>query len=226
MKWPDKKSPWRLALLVSLALVLFHAPYWLIAPFKWFEVFFHEISHGLMALATGGTIERIDIQYVGSGTCYYRGGYQPMVTFFGYTGATLWGWLIYEAGHAGQRKTSVGIISLLLIFISASAALWVRDRETVLIMLAMGAVLALMLKFGGTVIMKFFVEFIGIFILMASIQSPYFLFQDHNRGRGDGEALYGLTQVPVFFWASLWMLLGVAVLLLIVRSALKSSASE
>ena len=175
MSQSNQKSLLRLLLLAALAVLLFHAPFWLIAPFKWFEVFFHEISHGLAALLTGGSIDKIDIQYDGSGTCYYRGGYRPVITFSGYAGAALWGWVIYEAGHASRHKTSVLLIAILLTILLVSGVLRVRDMQMAYIMMIMSALLASTWRFGSLVVMMFFVVFIGIFLLFASIRSPVFL---------------------------------------------------
>lgn len=215
----NPKSLGRLLLLVALAILLFHAPFWLVAPFKWFEVYFHEISHGLVALLTGGSIERIHIQYGGSGSCHYRGGHEPLIAFSGYAGAALWGWAIYEIGHASRRQTVALLISLALVLLLVSGLLWVRDIQTSIILLLMGTLLALMLRLGDLDMMKLFVEFIGIFVLLAAIQSPLFLLD--GRSLGDGAALQRLTLIPESVWVVLWMLIGLAILLLLVRDALR-----
>lgn len=210
----------RLLLTLLLAIGLFHAPYWLVAPFKWFEVFFHEISHGLMALFTGGGIERIDMQWAGSGTCHYRGGIRLLVAFAGYAGASLWGWAIYSAAASARRGLSHGLLGLLLLTLLLVALLWVRNLETWGILLLMASLLGLMLRLGDRAALKWFVEFIGLFVLLASIQSPLFLLD--GKSIGDGATLQGLTLIPELVWILLWVLIGCGVLLLILRARLRA----
>ena len=56
-------------LTVILALVISAIPI-INLPFTWITVFFHEISHGLMAMVTGGKINKIHLNFFGSGLCY------------------------------------------------------------------------------------------------------------------------------------------------------------
>lgn len=220
-KWILDLSPLpRLLLTLALAFGLFYAPGWLVAPFKWFEVFFHEFSHGLVALLTGGSITRIDLQYGGSGTCHYRGGLRFLVAFAGYAGASLWGWAIYSSAAAARKRTAHVLIGVLLAVLVLVAILWVRDLQSWVILLVMGALLALMLRFGEQSLLKFFVEFIGLFVLLASIQSPLFLLD--GQSRGDGAALQSLTLIPEIVWIALWVMIGLGVLVMIFRDRLKA----
>ncbi|MFQ5534642.1 MAG: M50 family metallopeptidase, partial [Sphingomonadales bacterium] len=66
-------------------------------PFSWTATFFHEISHGLMAIATGGSIVKINLYPNGAGLCTSIGGSPFLIAFAGYFGAVLWGVLIYKS---------------------------------------------------------------------------------------------------------------------------------
>lgn len=72
-------------------------------PFNWLESYFHEISHGIAAMVTGGKILRIQLFANGAGLCTTQGGIALVVSFFGYAGATLWGWTIYKLSSSHQR---------------------------------------------------------------------------------------------------------------------------
>ena len=52
-------------------------------PFKWLDSYFHEISHGIAALVTGGEIIRIQLFTNGAGLCTTRGGSAFFISFFG-----------------------------------------------------------------------------------------------------------------------------------------------
>ena len=112
-------------LLIVLAFVVDYLPF-IKLPFLWSETFFHELSHGLMALATGGSIESIALDYSGSGRCVYRGGVRTLVSFAGYAGSGLWGLLIYiSVGYKANYNPSyiaLLLISIILMVKSITAA--------------------------------------------------------------------------------------------------------
>lgn len=71
-----------------------------IYPVKLFVVMLHEISHGLAALATGGTIEQIVLDPHQGGACYCPGGNAFLTLSAGYLGSLLWGLLLLSAASA------------------------------------------------------------------------------------------------------------------------------
>ncbi len=121
----------RFLLLVSLAVVLPLLPkvqlYWfnfffhyLHLPFSWLDTFLHEISHGLVAVLTGGEIVKIHLRLNGGGECHYAGGWQMLVNFAGYAGASLWGAALYVGASSTVTVSSrLAIGVLLLVLISA-----------------------------------------------------------------------------------------------------------
>lgn len=63
----------------------------IIYPLKLLVVSFHELSHGLMAVLTGGTIDHIEITPREGGACICRGGNQFLILTAGYLGSLFWG---------------------------------------------------------------------------------------------------------------------------------------
>lgn len=62
-----------------------------IQPFKIIVVFFHEISHAMGAILTGGTVESIRIFWDESGYTVTKGGNFLVIASAGYLGCTIWG---------------------------------------------------------------------------------------------------------------------------------------
>ena len=60
-------------------------------PLKIFVVLLHEISHAAVAVATGGTIERIVLDPNQGGACYCPGGSAFLTLSAGYLGSLGWG---------------------------------------------------------------------------------------------------------------------------------------
>ncbi len=75
-------------------------------PFNWLESYFHEISHGLAAILTGGKVLRIQLFANGAGLCTTQGGISFVISFAGYAGATLWGWGKSFLEYTGRNKST------------------------------------------------------------------------------------------------------------------------
>lgn len=88
-----------------------------IYPVKLFVVMLHEISHGLAALATGGTIEQIVVDPQQGGACYCPGGNAFLTLSAGYLGSLLWGLLLLSAVSAPR------IPNRALLFVAGAAVL-------------------------------------------------------------------------------------------------------
>ncbi|MFV2056535.1 MAG: M50 family metallopeptidase [Thiohalomonadales bacterium] len=204
----------KFSIFVLAALILSEIPFinW---PFGWMETFFHELSHGLAALLSGGSIERIVLRFDGSGISYTRGGWQPLVLFSGYAGAVIWGAIIYLGANvsgATSRWLAFGILSLLIVV----GVLYARDWVTITIMLIIAAVLYTSFRYVVGVIFPHFMEFIGIYIMVSAAKAPLNLFD--GRSIGDGAALATSTWVPEFVWALLWFVLAVGMIVFLWRS--------
>ena len=72
----------------------------IVYPVKIFVVLLHEISHAAMAVATGGTIQRIELSSLEGGACYCPGGNAFLTASAGYLGSSAWGGLMFTAARA------------------------------------------------------------------------------------------------------------------------------
>lgn len=132
------KFNWKeIALLIVLVVIIY--VFWssiFVYPLKMLVVFFHEMSHGLAAIVTGGSIERIELSPQQGGTCYTRGGFRPLVIAAGYLGSLAWGGTILVlAARTRHDKLIMGALGVILL---GSAIWWVRP----LISFAFGFVFA------------------------------------------------------------------------------------
>lgn len=200
-------------LYIVAAIVLPMVPY-LHWPLSWLETYFHEISHGLAALISGGSIARLELNFNGSGQCLTRGGYAPLISFAGYAGAVIWGAIIfYSARLSGKSSRWLSILVLSLILFSA--LLWVRDLTSIVIVAVISAVLYLSFRYVIGQWFPRFMEFAGVFMMVSATRAPTYLLD--GKQVGDGANLAKQTHIPEFFWIAIWIIIALLSLFLVWR---------
>ncbi|KAH7560031.1 hypothetical protein BM1_03665 [Bipolaris maydis] len=87
------------AYVVVIAL-LWNLPYvrWVLWPFKMLVIAFHEFSHAITAVCTGGRVESISLDPHEGGVTHMRGGKQIVTLPAGYLGSSLIGALLTFCG--------------------------------------------------------------------------------------------------------------------------------
>ena len=188
-------------------------------PLNWLESYFHEISHGIAALVTGGEIMRIQLFANGAGLCTTRGGLSFLISFFGYAGATFWGWLLFKLANSHQRTAPV-VSGLMIILLLASLAFWARDLLTIIILSSLAVMFVFTIKMRRLYTLQLLLKFFGLSILLNSLFSPTYLFD--GRDLGDGAALAAMTMVPELVWVLLWCILAIVALYSLIKMNKKS----
>lgn len=190
-------------IILFLALLIKQLPF-ISIPFNWLESYFHEISHGIAAILTGGSISRIQLFTNGSGLCTTQGGMSFFISFAGYAGATIWGWGIYKLA-SGHQRMALLFSSLLLLLIIWSIVFWGRDPLTWFILGSLGLIFLLTIQLKKLHYIQRILQFLGILILLNSLSSPSYLLD--GKHIGDGAALASMTFIPEFIWVLIWFLI-------------------
>ena len=112
-----------LAGLIAVVFLLWDYP--LLYPLKLLVVFFHESSHALMALATGGSVESLVIDEMQGGQVISRGGNRFLTLSAGYLGSLLLGLVIYLL--AVRTRLDKALMTALGLCVIIIAGLFVRD---------------------------------------------------------------------------------------------------
>jgi hypothetical protein len=193
--------------LVIAALLLSWVPF-LSIPFTWFMTFFHEISHGLMAIISGGSIASIVLHWDGSGLCYTRGGSRFLVLQAGYIGAVLWGIVLYHTANKVSERYIHGVVLVLGLLIAATALLYARDVITWVIL---GFLFALSVSIGKLQHLRgvnLALKFIAVYIMLDAVRAPLYLID--RKHYGDAASLADVTGLPEIIWIILWLAVGLA----------------
>lgn len=200
--------------LTALALVVSYIPV-LSWPLDWVETFFHEISHGLMAVVTGGSIARIELHLRGSGMCYTLGGVPFLVSLAGYAGAVLWGALLYLAVTlANQRVVRILVVGFGLLIVGV-AVLWVRDLISMFILAMILGLIVVAYSAGRYRLSQLAMRFIALYVMLSAALTPLNLID--GRSLGDGDALATLTSIPEIVWVLIWEAIALWALWLVYR---------
>ena len=193
-------------LLLVLAAVWLAWHTWLVYPLKILVVFFHELSHGLAAMATGGKIVGIEMVAREGGLCRTLGGNRFLTLSAGYLGSLAWGGLILVA--AARSRYDQAITAVLGLVLLASALLWVRPVFSFGFPFAV--VVGAALVAAGLYLPARANDYLLKAVGLVSILYAVFDIQDDILSRphlleSDAALLASLTGLPTLFWGLLWM---------------------
>lgn len=209
---------YRLIFFIIAAFIIDYIPF-LKLPFQWSQTFFHEISHGLTALLTGGKIHFITLNFDGSGLCTTSGGIHFVVAFSGYAGSAIWGLLIYRYAESLSTANAKTMVVAMLSMLAITVVFWARDISTLIILGVLILMYSLPLYRSLWLSVRSFIQLVGIYVLLESIRSPLYLLD--GRDLGDGAALAQLSWIPEIVWVGLWFFIAISCLLLLWRSSVK-----
>jgi hypothetical protein len=211
--------PWKrlavLAAVLAALWLLWETP--VVYPVRILVTFFHELSHGLAAVLTGGSIERITVEADGSGLCFTRGGWRWAVIPAGYLGSMFWGSLILIlACRTRWDRYVASVLGWGLVLITF---LYVRSLFGFVSGLVIGAVLASAGKWLPEEVNDWLLTCIG----SASCLYAVFDIRDLSRVNGVTDATMFSAEIlplPPLVWAILWGALALACLAVALRIAL------
>jgi hypothetical protein len=211
-----RTPPRRLVLPLVLAaaiLLLWGTP--VVYPFRLFVVFLHEISHGIAAVLTGGSIVRIGLSFDEGGVCLTRGGWRFLILNAGYLGSLLWGALFLVLG--ARRARARPVVAAIGAFTLLVTLAYVRTWFGFLYGLAAGLVLvAVAAKLKPAVSETLLAAIGATSVLYAVWDVATDVFMAHS-GQSDASALARLTLVPAIVWGAAWIALSAVVLVQVLR---------
>ncbi len=196
--------------MVVIALIVGETPAHY--PFQWLETYYHELSHGLVCMLTGGKIHRIKLNWDGSGWCRTSGGWRIPILLAGYAGAALWGGYIYMAGWLLTQNAAHTLLYVELGLLAIATLLWVRDLITLSIMIVMALTYWAPTHFEAIQpYSAIILQFIGIYVLLNAVRAPFHLIDGLHVG--DGAALADITYIfHEGVWIALWIAFATSVL--------------
>ncbi len=216
----------------ALSFILQHIPVlgWLVYPFQLFATLIHELSHGLMALFTGGRFIKFTIAPDSSGLATTAGGWRLLIVPAGYLGAALFGGLLLiltnrSLGAQGRRRMTLGLGLLL----AGVTVLFARSLTAIAVSGLMAAALLALGWYAPPLWLTFALNLLAIQCSLNALDSVTGLVR-LNAGPfqlpNDAQTMANLTHLPAVFWAVLWSLTALGILIGSVYLSIRRPASQ
>lgn len=201
-------------LVVSVILAFFFWNSYVLFPVKLFVVLLHEVSHGIAAVLTGGSIKAIQISLKLGGYCITRGGNEFIIASSGYLGSLILGSTLFITSYDFKlNKIVCTFFAGFFIIITAS---FISSDIGIIFTLLISAYLIISPRFFNRVVHIFLIRLIGIlsaFYVFVDIKDDLLL----NTTRvTDATSLEIATGVSSVYWGLIWITVtGIAIFYLI-----------
>ncbi len=178
-------------------------------PIKVFVVLLHEISHAMMALATGGVVERIELNPNQGGRCYC-GGIRFLTLSAGYLGSLAWGGLMVSASQM-KRINSRWVTGAVGLLVTGLTIAYVRPALGFGFWfgLAFGSALVLGAARLSAAVNQGILLTLGLTSCLYAILDIKSDVLDRPELQSDAAMLADLTGIPTVLWGGLWITVAV-----------------
>jgi len=202
------KGHWQLIALTALVFALWNTP--VVVPLKILVVFLHELSHGIAAIATGGSVESLSVSTQQGGLAMTRGGNGFLILSAGYVGSLLLGMAVLLT--ALRTKADRAVVMLFGVVTLAVTVLYIRELFPLIFCTVTGVAMLAVGRYLSHEINDMVLRVIG---LTSVIYVPYDIFDDTIARSGLRSDAYMLAERyggPTIFWGGLWLLISLAVI--------------
>lgn len=173
-------------------------------PLKVFVVFLHEVSHALATVATGGSVERIELYEALGGAAYSWGGSSFLILSAGYLGSLLWGVLLCRL--AGWRRLRPGLtIGILGVTVLVVTVALVRTEFGWIFGALFGVGLIVIGRFAPPLISRGVLLSLGMVSVLYAILDIKSDILDRPEAQSDAYFLAEMTGVPALAWGVVWI---------------------
>ena len=195
---------------------------WLVTPLKLFVVLLHEVSHGMMAVATGGEIDRIVITPDLGGTCYCGGGDAFLTLSAGYLGSLAWGAALVLVAARVERRAA-WLTGTIGVFIGLVALLYVRSLFGLGFALGFGVALVAAARYLSAAANRRILWALGLTSCLYAVLDIKSDILDRPELRSDARMLAEMTGIPTVVWGGLWIAFALLVCWWLLRRIFRSA---
>jgi hypothetical protein len=172
-------------------------------PLKLLVVLFHELSHGIAAAVTGGTIAEIQVHRDQGGHCVTSGGIPMVVVSAGYLGSLLFGVLVLLA--ATRTRAAPVVAGLLGAVLAVVAFRFVPSGTFGWWFAGLWALALVVMAFLPRAVSEIALRVVGVTSCLYAILDIKSDVLDRDHPESDASQLAAMTGVPPFLWGVFWI---------------------
>jgi hypothetical protein len=199
-------------------------------PFTILATWFHEMGHGIAAMALGGRFERLLIYPDGSGMALSQTPIDlsrtgaALIAAGGPLGPALAGGALIVASRS-HRATRAALTTLGIVLL-ASALIWVRSPIGWVVLPALGGFILYTARWAGDAERRFTIQLLGIQACISVWGQFTYLFSpggviDGRLHRSDTGVIADVTPLPYWAWGAIISSATVAMIIWSLRIALR-----
>jgi hypothetical protein len=201
-----------------MVIVLYSTP--VLYPLKLLIVFFHEASHALATILTGGQVGEMAVMMNQGGHVLSSGGSRFIILNAGYLGSLLWGVIIFAV--AARSKTDRLAMTILGVIMGLITLWFARNLFTIVFGLLTATAMILAGRYLRNSVNDFLLRLIG---LTSMIYVPLDIFSDTiSRASiiSDASMLAQEYGGATVIWGGLWLLLSAMTIIFSLRWSFKA----
>ncbi|CUJ88870.1 hypothetical protein RUE5091_00782 [Ruegeria denitrificans] len=215
------KGHWQLIVIVGLIFALWQTP--IVLPLKILVVFLHELSHAIMIVVTGGSVESFSISPQQGGLVTARGGNRFLSLSAGYLGSLALGMGVLGVALRTHwdRAVLAGFGAAMLLV----TLLYVRDPFATMFCGVAGGGMLAMGWYLNRPLCDLVLRIIG---LTSMIYVPYDIFDDTIRRSGIRSDAYMLAEEfggATVMWGGAWLILSIFLIFLCLKYFLSNDSN-
>lgn len=198
-----------IAILISLLTILLWRSI-LIYPVKIFVVLLHEMSHGIAAIISDGTIMKIIITPELGGETVTSGGIKFIIAASGYLGSLFFGAMLFYSAY--NKKFSMWFNTIVSVMILLFTVNYLEGSFTIIFALVFTLFLFLSPRILNDLIHSYAMKILGL------ISSLYILIdikEDLLTLRivpSDAQMLADITGIPAYLWGMVWLVITIFII--------------
>ncbi len=217
-KQKKAKDANRKELLILIGVAVFALLIWdtpVVYPVKLLVIAFHEISHALVTIFTGGSVLGMEVNSGLYGTVNSEGGNEFLIASSGYLGSLIFGFLIFIS--ADNKKMNLILSTSLAVILLLFIANFFTDAIAILILLGYVVFFYVAPRYLKLQINYWAMRILG---MLSSLYVIFDIKEDlftSDAFGTDADRLAIITTVPAIYWSLLWFSVSLIVIFLMVR---------
>lgn len=208
-----------IGLLVIVAAIFIFWSYPVLYPLKLLVVFFHESSHALVTVLTGGEVKELMLNAQQGGRVISMGGNRFLTLSSGYLGSLIWGIVIYLL--AVRTRLDKPLMGALGVSIIAMAFFFSSESFAMTFCMVVGVVMMASAYFVPMEINDMILRVIG---MTSMLYAPLDIYSDtiqRSHLRSDAFMLSEEMGGSTMLWGGVWIFISIVLLVLTAYISLK-----